>query len=282
MRWLAFVSLLVTSPAWAQFSFPTAPGGVSYQINGVAQSGVTTVNAPAGSTLSGGVLSVSGSGGSTFASLTVTNTTNQFAIGGGGKITTFSVTQPAASFTLSFPDAGGADSVAYLALAQAFTGIKTFSAAPVFAAGATASGSANFNLGGSTGNFTAPTGSSTVSTFVANGPATFFSNLSISGGNFSVTSTLVADANTSATSTTVIAYTSLSAARTITSSCVVGTAQRPAVYIVKDQSGSASGTNTITLQPSSGTIDGAASKVLVNSAFGTARWYTNGTNCFTW
>lgn len=301
MRWLAFVSLLVASPAWAQFSFPTAPGGVSYQINGVAQSGVTTVNAPAGSTLSGGVLSVSGSGGSTFASLTVTNTTNQFAIGGGGKITTFSVTQPAASFTLTFPDAGSADSVAYLALAQTFTnktfsggtfsgtiagtptlsGNLTFSGAPVFSGGASATGSANFNLGGSSGSFTAPTGTSTISTLSVTGTSTLQSTVAMQAA-VQESMAQVADANTASSSTVYIAYTSITAARTVTTPCSLGATNKVQVYIVKDQSGNASGTNTITLQPSSGTIDGAASKVLVNSAFGSARFYSNGTNCFTW
>jgi hypothetical protein len=52
-------------------------------------------------------------------------------------------------------------------------------------------------------------------------------------------------------------------------------------FVVKDESGSCSVTNTITISPSSGTIDGSASKV-INTAYGSQRVYSNGTNLFTY
>jgi hypothetical protein len=109
----------------------------------------------------------------------------------------------------------------------------------------------------------------------ANGPL-------VLGSTIQVIKTDIADINTSAANTTIFSYTSITAPRQITTTCAVGSAAQPKLFIAKDQSGNASGTNTITLAPSSGTIDGAASKVLLNSAFGSAHWYANGTNCFTW
>lgn len=50
--------------------------------------------------------------------------------------------------------------------------------------------------------------------------------------------------------------------------------------VVKDESGAAA-TNNITVTPASGTIDGAANKV-INTNFGVLRLYSNATNWFTW
>ena len=50
--------------------------------------------------------------------------------------------------------------------------------------------------------------------------------------------------------------------------------------MIKDESGAA-GTNNITVTPASGTIDGAANKV-INTNYGILRVYSNGTNWFTW
>jgi Polysaccharide deacetylase len=89
----------------------------------------------------------------------------------------------------------------------------------------------------------------------------------------------VADANYTVTSNNdLVAYTSLSAARTVTLPAV--TALSGKIITVKDESGSCSGTVTITLSPPSGTIDGASSLVLA-AAYATATVYTDGANYFT-
>ena len=80
------------------------------------------------------------------------------------------------------------------------------------------------------------------------------------------------------TSDTLIAYTSITAARVVTLLAASTVPGRQ--LVVKDESGLASGTLTITVTPASGTIDGAASKV-VNTAYGVLRVYSNGTNWFT-
>lgn len=75
-------------------------------------------------------------------------------------------------------------------------------------------------------------------------------------------------------------YTSLTAARTVTLPAA-NTVPAGLKVIVKDESGACSGTNTITVSvASAGTIDGAASKV-VNTAYGTARFYSNGAQWMT-
>ena len=52
------------------------------------------------------------------------------------------------------------------------------------------------------------------------------------------------------------------------------------VLVIKDESGAANGTNTITLKPSgSQTVDGAASAT-IESPFGSVLVYSNGTNWF--
>lgn len=90
--------------------------------------------------------------------------------------------------------------------------------------------------------------------------------------------TTVADANYTVLLTDRhISYTSITAARVLTLPSVsAASGQR---FTVKDESGSCSGTFTITVTPASGTIDGAANKVL-NSAYATVTVYSNGTNWF--
>lgn len=164
------------------------------------------------------------------------------------------------------------------------TGItnKTFTTAtlttPVVSGGLTASGSGSNDFSGSSGTFKTSTGTSTVS-----------GSLIVAGGtqlqgNFRPVRRTVADINAtvSASADYLIAYTSISAARVVSVACTGGSATQPQLIEVKDESGSASGTNTITVTPSAGTIDGAASLVCVNSARGSCRFYTQGTNCFTW
>jgi hypothetical protein len=75
-----------------------------------------------------------------------------------------------------------------------------------------------------------------------------------------------------------VAYTTLTAARIVTlPAASTATGQE---FTVKDESGSCNGTRTLTITPASGTIDGAATKVL-NTAYATATVYSNGTNWFT-
>jgi hypothetical protein len=82
----------------------------------------------------------------------------------------------------------------------------------------------------------------------------------------------------------VVAYTSISAARIVTllaPGSGGATVTNPRFYIVKDESGSCGVANTITLSVSGGAnIDGAATLV-INSAYGKATVYDNGTAYFT-
>lgn len=90
----------------------------------------------------------------------------------------------------------------------------------------------------------------------------------------------IADTNATIAATDyTIAYTSISAARVVSVACTLGSAAAPQIFIVKDESGNAGVTNTITVTPTSGTIDGVANKSF-NSAYGFIRFYANGTNCF--
>ncbi len=83
----------------------------------------------------------------------------------------------------------------------------------------------------------------------------------------------VADANYTATAADeIVALTSLTAARTITLPSA-GSLPAGKQLIIKDESGSCSGSNTITV---AGTIDGATNYVL-SSAYASLRLYSNGT-----
>lgn len=84
----------------------------------------------------------------------------------------------------------------------------------------------------------------------------------------------VADAArvTSAASETVI-YTSIAAARQVT-----GTTRAGAMVIIVDASGSAGPTNKITFAPSSGLVRGAASLTAVNTPYGVAGYFCDGSN----
>jgi hypothetical protein len=94
----------------------------------------------------------------------------------------------------------------------------------------------------------------------------------------------VADTNQTLTATStapqLAAYTSLTASRTVTIT-QGGTSGTPIWYEVVDESGSASSTITLTIAPSAGNIDGAASKAVIVSARDFWKGYCNGTNCFT-
>jgi len=114
--------------------------------------------------------------------------------------------------------------------------------------------------------------------------ATFGGNVIIPGANFRG-KVNVADTNYGTSALTddyIIAFTSLSAARTVTISdedIASGSITVPRIMIIKDESGSCSGANTITIALESGNIDGAANVVL-DTAYSSITLYLNGTNGF--
>lgn len=79
-----------------------------------------------------------------------------------------------------------------------------------------------------------------------------------------------------------IAVTSTAAARIVTlpSAATSGAGKQ---FVVKDESGAA-GTNNITVKSASGTLDGvaAATGVAIATNYGVSRWYSDGTNWFSW
>lgn len=92
--------------------------------------------------------------------------------------------------------------------------------------------------------------------------------------------TSVSDANYVGTNTdSIIAYSSLTAARSVTL-VAPATAGAGRIVTIKDETGACSAINTITVTPASGTIDGAANKV-INTAYGVLRLYCNGANYYT-
>lgn len=117
--------------------------------------------------------------------------------------------------------------------------------------------------------------------FINSGNSFFGGALSINGsfipnGAVRLHRTTVADvAYTSLVADNLIAYTSLTAPRAVTLTAPIALAQ----VTIKDEAGTA-GTNNITITPVSGTIDGAANKV-INANYGFLRIYYNGTNWFT-
>lgn len=91
--------------------------------------------------------------------------------------------------------------------------------------------------------------------------------------------TAVNDANYNVTQYDyIIAYTALSAGRTVTLLAPDATNTNQ-VFVIKDEAGGA-GANNITITPAAGNIDGAAS-IAINTNYGAVRIYNNGTNYFT-
>ncbi|MGF7229539.1 MAG: beta strand repeat-containing protein [Candidatus Saccharibacteria bacterium] len=115
----------------------------------------------------------------------------------------------------------------------------------------------------------------TTNTRLAVGGVTPLSTLDVRG-SITYNRTTVSDvAYTVLATDYIIAYTTLTAARTVTLPTAIGVVGR--LYIIKDEAGTA-GTNNITLATTaSQTIDGSASKV-INNNYGTAKVYSNGTN----
>jgi hypothetical protein len=108
-----------------------------------------------------------------------------------------------------------------------------------------------------------------------------FDNKVQTNGGFVRSRTTVADANyTVLPSDSLIVYTSLTAARALTLPGQGSTLPAGQEFVVKDESGSCSGSNTISINPPSGTIDGV-SQIVLNTAYAKATIYTNGTNWFT-
>ena len=109
--------------------------------------------------------------------------------------------------------------------------------------------------------------------------------MSVSGANFRG-KVNVADANYGTSALTddyIIAFTSITAARTVVISTEdrdTGTATAPRIFHIKDESGSCSGVNTITISlETAGNIDGAATVVL-SAAYNAVSIYVDGTNGF--
>lgn len=75
-------------------------------------------------------------------------------------------------------------------------------------------------------------------------------------------------------SQSVIDMVALSAARTVTSPA----AANGVIVTITNSDGSADGTKTVTFTPASGTVNGAASHVGVNTAYGSCTYWCNGTN----
>lgn len=105
------------------------------------------------------------------------------------------------------------------------------------------------------------------------------STLHVSGSQ-AVRRTAIADVNYTVNATDfIVAYTSLTVSRTVILPTAVGIIGR--TYIIKDESGAASGTVTITIDPNgSETIDGAATRT-ITTAYGAIEIYSNGVNWFT-
>lgn len=104
--------------------------------------------------------------------------------------------------------------------------------------------------------------------------------MSLGGGLVKRRTTVADAAYTVLNSDLLVVYTSLTAARAVTLPAQGGTLPAGQELTIKDESGSCDGTKTITITPPSGTIDGASS-VVINTAYGKATVYTNGTNWFT-
>lgn len=101
----------------------------------------------------------------------------------------------------------------------------------------------------------------------------------LNGGLAIPRTTKTANYTTVATDT-IVAYTTLAASRVVTL-LAAATAGDGFILLVKDESGSASGSVTITVDGNgSETIDGALTKV-INAAYGSISLYCNGSNWFT-
>lgn len=88
----------------------------------------------------------------------------------------------------------------------------------------------------------------------------------------------IADANATIASTDyLIAFTSISAARTVTLPAASSVSGQ--FFIIKDESGSASLVNTISIV---GTVDAASNPVVITIGRGLYRIYSNGTSWFAW
>jgi len=98
-------------------------------------------------------------------------------------------------------------------------------------------------------------------------------------GSLALNRTATATDYTVLTTDCIIGVTSTAAARVVTLPAAASHARK--IFIVKDESGAA-GTNNITVKAVSGTLDGvaAATGVAIASNYGVSRWYSNGTNYF--
>jgi hypothetical protein len=195
--------------------------------------------------------------------------------------------------TLTVPDV--TSTLAALGLAQTWTAIQTFNSTTSAAIFKCDSASPigievdNAETGFRTTVIPSTAATSDIQVVLPSGGGTLLTTGSINtitnktlGSATKLSRTTVADANLTTTTTTnpIIAYTSISAARTVTL-LAAATAGAGRVHIIKDESGSCSGANTITIDGNAAeTIDGAATLAL-STAYAVARIYCNGSAWFT-
>lgn len=281
---------------------PSAAGSVTFR-DGVTIIGTGTVS---GSTASMTTASLASGAHSLTATFVPTDTnaytgssssaTNYTITGGGGATTT--------TTSLSASPAGSATSGASVT----FTATISPSAAAgtvTFKDGATTIGTGSVNAGvASFATSSLSTGAHTITAEFASGNTSTYTNSTSAGLGYTITASGgggggssnasavtfisytsgqpqtairrgIADTNYSiATSDSIVAFTSLTAARTVTLPSAASNTGR--VIIVKDESGNCSNGTTITI---AGTIDGATNFVL-NTAYGYARLYAGSNGWF--
>lgn len=211
------------------------------------------------------VISVDGAGGTSTAGSEV----NAVVTGPSGSVAlTWTAQAGAASYRIYRGTTSGGENVYYTATTNSFTDTGAASTAGTVpsptasVAKVSPSGNSWFNGGN-----------------VGFGTATPTATLSL-GGGMAINRRSISDTNyTAVASDYMIAYTGLSAPRTVTLP-TASASNNNQTYIIKDQTGNA-GTSNITIQGTGGqTIDNAATKV-INTAWGSVQVYTNGSAWFT-
>ncbi len=215
------------------------------------------------------------SGGAATTTTTLTANPSGSATAGSSVTLTAAVSPSGASGTITFKD--GASTIGTVTITSGVANTSTSSLAT-----GVHTLTAEF-VSSNTGAYTNSTSSSLTYTITSSGGGSTSTNVSAvpylaltSGQANTSARTTVANANYTLTANdSLIAYTSLSAARTVTlpsASSVTPGKQ----FIIKDESGNCSSGNTITI---SGTIDGASNYVL-NAAYARTIIYSNGSNWF--
>lgn len=224
--------------------------GLSYTITGSGATTTTTSLAasPSGSASSGATVTLTATISPSGATGTVTFKDGSTTIGTG------SVSSGTASMTTSSLSVGAHSLTAEFASSN--TGTYTDSASSVL----------SYSIsGGGGGGATGSNRSSVAFATYGRGQANQQVRVAVTSTNYTAT-----------TKDTVIGFTALGAARTVTLPSA-GSVPSGWQIVIKDESGSCNGTNTITVI---GTIDGASNKIL-NTAYANARLYSNGSGWFT-